>query len=663
MNPYARKALQGELDRLRGAGEGVRNDTAWRVGFNLGGLISGGELNDHEVRVALYQIADGWPNSSKTRDTISRALEAGKAHPRGRPAQRKPSRGEAEMTDEELLTEMNDRPEVIVEGGRLPVIVDRCQEVLRKNHREFRIYERGGLLVQPAVQAADDNASNAVWRRAGTVTLKVLGVPALRDILTRAMCFQKPLKPKQDGPEPLDCPKLVAEVLLARAGDLRVPQLLGIVEAPILRPDGSTLSDPGYDEATALYLFSSAPWSPVPERSTLEDARAAVSVLLEPFAQFPFVTEGDRAVLVAAILTTLQRRLLFSAPMFAFDAPVQGSGKSLLADCVSLIGTGHPPTCVVAPVRNDDEWRKLLTTVLLSGDSVIAIDNVIKPLDSAALAKVLTQPTHDDRILATNSRASTPTNVTFLCTGNNLTFSGDMPTRVVGSRINPAVECPEERQFAIPDLRAHIVRNRRALVQAALTILRAHFVAGRPVMGLKPFGRFEQWSREIRAAVVWAGLPDPCITRDRIVAENPERSAAAALLIAWFHRFGHEPVSLARIVNEAEAHPDLKSVLLEVAAGDKGAIAPRRLGWWCRKQKDRVRSGFCLTQAAGTDVSSGALWAVRPTESRTHTESFAIPAHGRTGSQHPVNGNREALKMTPFDSVTPCAADSDREIF
>jgi len=83
-------------------------------------------------------------------------------------------------------------------------------------------------------------------------------------------------------------------------------------------------------------------------------------------------------------------------------------------------------------LRPHDEWRKLLTTVLLSGDSVIAIDNVIKPLDSAALAKVLTQPTRDDRILATNSRASTPTNVTFLCTGNNLTLSGEMPTRVVG---------------------------------------------------------------------------------------------------------------------------------------------------------------------------------------------------------------------------------------
>jgi putative DNA primase/helicase len=85
MSAYARKALEGECDRLSNAGNGTRNDTAARVGFNLGTLIAGGELDDADVRASLYQIADGWPNPTKTRDTIDRALEAGKAHPRSRP--------------------------------------------------------------------------------------------------------------------------------------------------------------------------------------------------------------------------------------------------------------------------------------------------------------------------------------------------------------------------------------------------------------------------------------------------------------------------------------------------------------------------------------------------------------------------------------------------
>jgi putative DNA primase/helicase len=82
---YARKALEGELARLSNAADGTRNDTAAKVAFNLGNLVAGGELHDGVVRIALYQIADAWPNATKTRNTIDRGLEAGKAHPRCRP--------------------------------------------------------------------------------------------------------------------------------------------------------------------------------------------------------------------------------------------------------------------------------------------------------------------------------------------------------------------------------------------------------------------------------------------------------------------------------------------------------------------------------------------------------------------------------------------------
>ncbi len=85
MTAYARKALEGELDRLSNAANGTRNNTAAKVAFNLGNLVAGGELDDDAVRAALYQIADGWPNATKTRGTIDRALDAGKAHPRCRP--------------------------------------------------------------------------------------------------------------------------------------------------------------------------------------------------------------------------------------------------------------------------------------------------------------------------------------------------------------------------------------------------------------------------------------------------------------------------------------------------------------------------------------------------------------------------------------------------
>ena len=42
----------------------------------------------------------------------------------------------------------------------------------------------------------------------------------------------------------------------------------GIVGAPVLRPDGTLLQTPGYDQQTGLYLASKIPLDHVPEKPT-----------------------------------------------------------------------------------------------------------------------------------------------------------------------------------------------------------------------------------------------------------------------------------------------------------------------------------------------------------------------------------------------------------
>ena len=52
---------------------------------------------------------------------------------------------------------------------------------------------------------------------------------------------------KEGEAKAADCPPRVPATYLARK-DWKLPILLGVVEAPILRPDGSILSVPGYDD-------------------------------------------------------------------------------------------------------------------------------------------------------------------------------------------------------------------------------------------------------------------------------------------------------------------------------------------------------------------------------------------------------------------------------
>jgi len=123
--------------------------------------------------------------------------------------------------------------------------------------------------------------------------------------------------------------------------------------------------------------------------------------------------------MTSAILTGIQRRLLFSAPLHAFDASKQGYGKTLQADCISLTATGRT-TPAFSVSGEEEEMRKKLTTALLAGDPIILLDNIEAPIKSPALCTILTVAEYTDRLLSTMKRPAMATNVLFLASGNNL---------------------------------------------------------------------------------------------------------------------------------------------------------------------------------------------------------------------------------------------------
>ena len=118
-------------------------------------------------------------------------------------------------------------------------------------------------------------------------------------------------------------------------------------------------------------------------------------------------------------------------------SPQAGTGKSLIADVISIIATGCPGEMLSAP-RGEDEWRKQITTALLSGTAVVIFDNVIRPLDNPDLCKVLTETLHSDRAFRTHQKIVIPVKSTFFATGNNLRVGGDItrqPAPPQGTRI------------------------------------------------------------------------------------------------------------------------------------------------------------------------------------------------------------------------------------
>src|SRR5262249_4217340 len=119
----------------------------------------------------------------------------------------------------------------------------------------------------------------------------------------------------------------------ARADWCDVRHLEAVVDYPVLRPDGSVLSCPGYDAQTALLLQLGGCVPELPESPTRDHAVNAATELLDVVSDFPFEREAHKAAWLAGLLTPLAR-FAFSgpAPLFLVDANVRGSGKGLLLD-------------------------------------------------------------------------------------------------------------------------------------------------------------------------------------------------------------------------------------------------------------------------------------------------------------------------------------------
>jgi hypothetical protein len=166
------------------------------------------------------------------------------------------------------------------------------------------------------------------------------------------------------------------------------------------------------------------------------DIRQAAALLLEIFTDFPFVDEASRAHALGLVVLAFTRDLVDGrTPLHALDAPMPGSGKGLLADAVAHLATGRPIE-VMSEAKDDEEQRKRITGLLLSGRAFGLVDNITRRLDSGPLAAVLTADTWSDRLLGVSRVVELQNRTTWIVTGNNLTFSREMGRRTVWCRLD-----------------------------------------------------------------------------------------------------------------------------------------------------------------------------------------------------------------------------------
>jgi hypothetical protein len=410
-----------------------------------------------------------------------------------------------------------------------------------------------------------------------------------------------------------DPPPALLKQIIAQGQRRKLKPLDGVVTVPTIRGDGSLLAVPGYDPETRLLFDPIGEEVPVlPTSPTLEQARLALNTLMRPFNSFPFVDATAKGALLAGLLTAVIRPCLATAPAFAFDAPTQGSGKTLLGNCVGALAEGRAPDIWPHTAgRDDEETRKRLFTALRAGGRTLVWDNVVGVFDSAAMASFITADAMVDRVLGKSEAIQIPNRMLLLLTGNNLSLAGDLPRRVIICRIDPQSATPFAREFDLDPLQ-WVLDYRMAMAAAACTLIRARFThMAAPAPGR--LASFEDWDNVVRQTVVWAdralepgAFGDPMDLVKEAQATDPEAESLFAVLDALHDRFRQREFSAKDVQVATSSNvdaPALRAALVDLA-GERLLTSAKSLGRTLRNREGRIVNGMRLVSRNDTSKGS-----------------------------------------------------------
>ncbi len=406
-------------------------------------------------------------------------------------------------------------------------------------------------------------------------------------------------------------PLYLAENILAQ-GMWDFPPLVGIARSPILRRDGTLCTTPGYDGESRLYYFSDSGLvvPPIPENPSPEDLKAAVDLLLDLVAEFPFADAASRAGALAILFSVLMRPVIDGhIPMAIVDAPVQGTGKSLLVSALGIVGVGTVSGESIPSRQNEDEWRKKITALLLAAPPFVLLDNIPDNsiIDSASLAAMLTTYEWSDRLLGKNEHVRLPARSVWVATGNNLRVSGDIPRRCYTVRMDANMERPWERTgFHHEDLERYARESRGSLLAAAFTVIRCWYAAGSLKAEVRPFGSFQEWADTVGSVLAYAGVEGFLDNLDQTrTIQDEDTEQWRAFFAAWWGAFGTRAVTsddlctriLARNTIPDEALPDALLVNRDKGEGS----LKRSLGRNLARLAGRIFDGRKV-RSAGTNT-------------------------------------------------------------
>jgi len=482
--------------------------------------------------------------------------------------------------------------------------------------------------------------------------LAALTVDSLAEIVSQVAYIER-ANNSSDGEGKSAIPKGVLLALRDRGDYPAVRPIGGFSAVPITRPDGTIWQTSGYDARTSRFYSPACEYPKIPDRPTRDDALAAMRIVLDPFAEFPFATAADQAAVPALLITLVCPDLIEGPrPLISVEASDPGSGKGKLLTTCAVIATGQEAGMDPFPTGNhaDEVLSKRLDTAAINGTPLVVFDNAAKTIGSPILDAFVTAARWTGRRFGTQQQFNVRNTTCAAVTANNPPYGADTRRRALRIRLEPD-EDPARRKFA-RELPRYAAERRAEIVAAILTVVRAYFVAGQPKHELPAWGSYESWSI-VREICVFAGLADPAGTRDLLEDHDTTLDELADVHRALAE--GHARYSdgmtmnqLARLASENEdSCPSLFVLADRCPPQQKLSLW---LGYLCRKFRGRVLDNQKI-ECVGKDRTNVQKWGlVVHVRAGDAGDALAPPSHPLHHPLHLNSNNNSTLQHCAGDA-------------
>lgn len=526
------------------------------------------------------------------------------------PPEKRPKPGKGKGTDAPTGPESNyPKPTILTSNRQLDQLAHEAITAIVSYNRAYPcqpvIYVRGGLLTY----LCRDEDGNIIARPVTPTVLK--------RILADVASWTKLVKNDGEWREVSAAPSEgVISYILGMEEWKDFPALAGISYGPVFGPDGTLHESAGYSRATQMYNASVVKLGDM--EPTPANVAAAKELILENlFVDFPFKDKASKTHAMALLLLPFIRPMIRRVtPLHLVDAPDAGTGKGLLVDLCGIVATGRSLPATQA-TTDDEEWRKKITTALLSGTPHVFFDNIPLgyDLDSGALASALTQEHYKDRILKNSADLYIKVRCVWVASGNNVSPSREMARRSIWIRLDANTESPYERSnFKHKEIRTWAETNREVLATAVVILIRSWIEAGRPMYEGKLLGSYEEWTKVMGGLLDHIGMTDFLANCAELFETAVSGHAVFKDFVEEWHSQHKERETttseLFKIASHSDDTSDSTQEWLDILGDQLGSGKQQsrliKLGNMLADYKDRVVGSFKIQQ--GTKVKGKPRW-------------------------------------------------------